>query len=694
MGAFQKVRLAGELLLNKTVKAKSSPKARAKPQAAGSFKGPAVKKAAAKGPQRLASLHEESQELGGFFRSLGKAAQSAPDQASSAPSNGPELLLKLRQARRLRGQARLDFLAQPGSPSASQVACTDAGGGLPEPGRDQPGGHHLLKMVAPCGSGACYPSGNVDCQMSMWDEWSPCTARCGAGSKTRERRVISEALAGGHSCEGPLKMMESCQVGQCNIVDCRWGEWASWSDCSCECGGGTKRRTRAVMEAPRNGGASCQPQAMEEAFPCNTQPCGQGCVDGQWGAWGSWTECSATCASSYRSRSRNLDIQPSACGKAAGGPRDQFELCTDLPPCVQDTDCELHDWGQWSHCSCHCFGIRERNRYISHFATGNGKACKLAALKADADPLHDQRLLLEDVIYSYLTAETTRMGCIRDSQDKGIIHVGKQGGVFSKDTVEQNFEFLCDFYATLAPVIPPLSIFKAASSPADVDKAIMRGLELAQLQPKELSEKSQKGLSAKVPDAEQAEEAEKVQGEVAGTKPGVHMKPKEEDHVIIAQETESKGIKEQVARLIQGSPNTDTPDDVLKAQSKARWTTGQFYVYNTVKLLPDYKINKSNGTTVSINKRGTQLSALTCVLEFGQAYSRSYIDDLELQSFMSAEERSGGPSLRKSGEYPRQFAIWVVEQHMRCMAGFSIRRKVPERFRGHVTSGGSSPHMR
>ncbi|CAJ1459864.1 unnamed protein product [Effrenium voratum] len=242
-------------------------------------------------------------------------------------------------------------------------------------------GHHLLKMVAPCGSGACYPSGNVDCQMSMWDEWSPCTARCGAGSKTRERRVISEALAGGHSCEGPLKMMESCQVGQCNIVDCRWGEWASWSDCSCECGGGTKRRTRAVMEAPRNGGASCQPQAMEEAFPCNTQPCGQGCVDGQWGAWGSWTECSATCASSYRSRSRNLDIQPSACGKAAGGPRDQFELCTDLPPCVQDTDCELHDWGQWSHCSCHCFGIRERNRYISHFATGNGKACKLAALK-------------------------------------------------------------------------------------------------------------------------------------------------------------------------------------------------------------------------------------------------------------------------------------------------------------------------
>ena len=47
------------------------------------------------------------------------------------------------------------------------------------------------------------------------------------------------------------------------------------------------------------------------------------------------------------------------------------------------------------------------------------------------------------------------------AQDKGIIHVGKQGGVFSKDTLEQNFEFLCDFYATLAPVIPPLNNFKA-----------------------------------------------------------------------------------------------------------------------------------------------------------------------------------------------------------------------------------------
>ena len=51
-------------------------------------------------------------------------------------------------------------------------------------------------------------------------------------------------------------------------------------------------------------------------------------------------------------------------------------------PCIQDTDCQLHDWGEWrrscfssnmflarvsrdsgnprSHCSCHCFGIRER----------------------------------------------------------------------------------------------------------------------------------------------------------------------------------------------------------------------------------------------------------------------------------------------------------------------------------------------
>ncbi|CAK9028504.1 unnamed protein product [Durusdinium trenchii] len=248
-------------------------------------------------------------------------------------------------------------------------------------GDDDHCGYQIQKMIAPCGLGPCHSAGTSDCQMSEWDEWSQCSARCGTGSKSRSRSIVSDAMFGGAPCEGPLKELDRCEVSECNLVDCAWGDWAGWSDCSCKCGGGTKRRTRNVVQAPRNGGQPCEPQDKEEAEPCNTEPCGQGCIDGKWGEWGTWTQCSATCASSYRSRSRNLEVQPSPCGKAAAGHRDEFEVCSDLPPCIPDSDCQLHEWGEWSHCSCHCFGIRERNRYISHFATGKGKPCPVTALK-------------------------------------------------------------------------------------------------------------------------------------------------------------------------------------------------------------------------------------------------------------------------------------------------------------------------
>eukprot|EP00930_Biecheleria_cincta_P073322 TRINITY_DN6062_c0_g2_i1.p1 TRINITY_DN6062_c0_g2~~TRINITY_DN6062_c0_g2_i1.p1 ORF type:complete len:1830 (-),score=240.41 TRINITY_DN6062_c0_g2_i1:94-5583(-) len=243
-------------------------------------------------------------------------------------------------------------------------------------------GHHILSEVAPCNTGPCSSSPSSDCRLSNWGEWSKCDARCGEGSKKRMRSIVAEATLRGQGCTGPLREMASCLESHCNIVDCRWGEWAQWSDCSCECGGGTKRRSRSVAEAPRNGGKVCHPQAMEEAFPCNTQACGVGCVDGQWGPWGDWTTCSASCSSSFRSRSRNLEIQPSSCGKAASGSRDEYAVCGDLPPCIQDRDCRISEWGDWSHCSCHCFGIRERNRFIADFATGRGKPCNNTTLKA------------------------------------------------------------------------------------------------------------------------------------------------------------------------------------------------------------------------------------------------------------------------------------------------------------------------
>eukprot|EP00439_Symbiodinium_sp_Y106_P038052 s1887_g4.t1 len=399
---FRQVRLAGVLLLSQSKAVTPKPHKRqvCKPQSRVSRPARATRPKELPDPSRLASVFQDGQAksyvsldavLGGGNNAKGRGTPKSVNTSSAQKSDSAccgvdisasklaalvaELKALTSQERRVRlaalpakvrEQLREHLCASaqrtPGhrearAKEAPRSRCNGQLrlGAVEEPGhQDGFCGHHLLRMVSDCNTGSCSPMQTSDCQ------WSECSARCGEGSKQRERRILSEALAGGTACEGPLKELSICQLSQCTLVDCRWADWGAWSDCSCECGGGTKRRTRGVMEAPRNGGKECEPQDMEQAFPCNTQPCGSGCVDGQWGAWSSWTSCSATCSSSYQSRSRNLEIQPSSCGKAAAGPRDEYQVCSNLEPCIQDTDCQLHDWGEWSHCSCHCFGIRER----------------------------------------------------------------------------------------------------------------------------------------------------------------------------------------------------------------------------------------------------------------------------------------------------------------------------------------------
>lgn len=54
-------------------------------------------------------------------------------------------------------------------------------------------------------------------------------------------------------------------------VDCVWGPWRSWSQCSALCGGGTRTSSRGKSEA-RNGGKPCVGSATHTE-ECNAQPC-------------------------------------------------------------------------------------------------------------------------------------------------------------------------------------------------------------------------------------------------------------------------------------------------------------------------------------------------------------------------------------------------------------------------------------
>merc|ERR1719230_909880 len=59
--------------------------------------------------------------------------------------------------------------------------------------------------------------------------------------------------------------------GEIFPVDCEVEDWSLWSECSATCGGGTRTRERKVVKEPENGGAACQDR--EEEGSCKTEPC-------------------------------------------------------------------------------------------------------------------------------------------------------------------------------------------------------------------------------------------------------------------------------------------------------------------------------------------------------------------------------------------------------------------------------------
>jgi len=62
-------------------------------------------------------------------------------------------------------------------------------------------------------------------------------------------------------------------------VDCEVSGWSAWGPCSEPCGGGTQTRTRTVVLQPKDGGAACPD--LEETQDCNMDPCdGACCIDG------------------------------------------------------------------------------------------------------------------------------------------------------------------------------------------------------------------------------------------------------------------------------------------------------------------------------------------------------------------------------------------------------------------------------
>eukprot|EP00397_Hematodinium_sp_SG-2012_P001943 GEMP01001948.1.p1 GENE.GEMP01001948.1~~GEMP01001948.1.p1 ORF type:complete len:1138 (+),score=201.54 GEMP01001948.1:209-3622(+) len=166
-----------------------------------------------------------------------------------------------------------------------------------------------MKMVSHCNVGACEIKENEDCQLSEWSEWDACTVTCNGGMQAQRRTVLAPQKGGGRPCDDSLKRVRGCSMGDCmKGVDCLWGEWTTWSDCTLACNGGQKNRYRHIEKLPEFEGQPCDLHTNYETAGCNQHSCGSKAFC-TWAGWDSWSPCSKTCGWGTQDRSRHLDVR-------------------------------------------------------------------------------------------------------------------------------------------------------------------------------------------------------------------------------------------------------------------------------------------------------------------------------------------------------------------------------------------------
>ncbi|XP_063687572.1 uncharacterized protein LOC134820861 isoform X3 [Bolinopsis microptera] len=139
---------------------------------------------------------------------------------------------------------------------------------------------------------------------SEWSEWDECSKECGYGTRTRNRNCDSPPPeTGGPQCEGLSVENKICYLKKCpQRIDGNWSVWSGWSDCSVPCGTGTKRKSRTCTNpVPSNGGGTCEGPGHEEISCVLKAVCKRKTVLEN---WNSWSECSAECGGGTKRRTR------------------------------------------------------------------------------------------------------------------------------------------------------------------------------------------------------------------------------------------------------------------------------------------------------------------------------------------------------------------------------------------------------
>merc|ERR1719388_158890 len=119
----------------------------------------------------------------------------------------------------------------------------------------------------------------IDCEMGEWSGWSKCSKDCGGGQQGRSRPVMTEAMYGGKQCPGTSEE-RLCNSGSCD-VDCELTDWSGWSPCTKSCKWrstakpGSQKRTKGIAVAAKGNGKCPKPKTRMryQHQACNNMVC-------------------------------------------------------------------------------------------------------------------------------------------------------------------------------------------------------------------------------------------------------------------------------------------------------------------------------------------------------------------------------------------------------------------------------------
>ncbi|KAH9512247.1 hypothetical protein Btru_041267 [Bulinus truncatus] len=111
----------------------------------------------------------------------------------------------------------------------------------------------------------------VDCMVTPWSEWTPCSVTCGKGFITKTRMIKVQPQNGGRQCPKKLMKKKKCKERKCP-VSCELSEWSEWSSCSKTCGESSIQvRQRRRLSHSWRGSQACPPK--RERRYCNVPMC-------------------------------------------------------------------------------------------------------------------------------------------------------------------------------------------------------------------------------------------------------------------------------------------------------------------------------------------------------------------------------------------------------------------------------------